>query len=316
MNTSAYLESQGWLGTGHPLPTSSPHPALSKPLLVSQKRNRCGVGRKTHTLADQWWVRAFEVGLEGLDVGEGGDCGGKDGDGGRKDGEDVGGGQESGIRELEMVRSGGGRGGGGVEGGLYGRFVRGEGMEGTFGVGGARGEREKKWDENDGKRIQKEEGPVLEVKEPCVAVLDQAVVRGDAKSDKELRRRQRRDRKMEKVRLVAESEGLHTRVDLDATKAERRARRREKRALRSQVSASKIASESTFLEAMPSNGAQQEDVSPATRFSENAVLERKRRKAAKKGLKALNLESGNMPIDLDASKKKRSGKHKLTALEP
>ncbi|KAI9705897.1 MAG: hypothetical protein M1836_005303 [Candelina mexicana] len=280
MNTSAYLESQGWLGTGHSLPTSSGHPGLSKPLLVSQKRNLHGVGKKTHTHADQWWARAFDVSLKGLDVGRS-----------RDGGEDIGGGKESGNRALEMLKSGGARWVGVDEGGLYGRFVKGEGMKGTFGEGGASGakrqrEREKEKEGVEG-RIMKEEA-VLEVKAPCAAVVDQAVARGDAASDKELRRRQRRDRKMEKARLAVGSEGLYTMVDLDATKAERRARRREKRALRSQDSAPKIASEPTPLEAMPSNGAQQEDVSPATRFSESAILERKRRKAAKKALKALN----------------------------
>ncbi|KAL9640684.1 MAG: hypothetical protein Q9204_000619 [Flavoplaca sp. TL-2023a] len=65
MNAAAYLTSQGWPGSGHAL-----HPdgrGISKPLLVSKKTNVLGVGKKAHdAYADQWWSRAFDETLSSL----------------------------------------------------------------------------------------------------------------------------------------------------------------------------------------------------------------------------------------------------------
>ena len=67
MDASAYLTRQGWQGDGHSL-----HPngrGIKKPLLISRKPNLFGVGKKkndTHT--DQWWARALDDSLKGLDV--------------------------------------------------------------------------------------------------------------------------------------------------------------------------------------------------------------------------------------------------------
>lgn len=67
MDASAYLCRQGWLGSGHPL-----HPnghGISRPILVSKKSNKFGVGRKQNDAeADQWWARIFDNTLEGLQV--------------------------------------------------------------------------------------------------------------------------------------------------------------------------------------------------------------------------------------------------------
>ncbi len=126
MDTSAYLHRHGWLGTGHAL-----HPTgrgLHKPLLVSHKQNVLGVGKKKHdSHADQWWARAFDSSLKGLNVSK------EDGDGAGKEvgGEGV---VEVTVRAqggaLDMVRRGGGKWVG--KGGLYGCFVRGEGLRGTL----------------------------------------------------------------------------------------------------------------------------------------------------------------------------------------
>lgn len=122
MDTTAYLHAQGWQGAGHALHGRG----LSKPLLVSLKQNVLGVGKKRHDAhADQWWARAFDGCLKGLEVSRLED--------------------ETGTGQVGMsVRVEGKRGaldalegGSGKAKGLYGLFVRGEGLSGTFG-----GERE------------------------------------------------------------------------------------------------------------------------------------------------------------------------------
>ncbi|MCJ1376334.1 hypothetical protein MMC20_007576 [Loxospora ochrophaea] len=116
MDASALLTRQGWLGRGHSL-----HPTgrgIKKPLLVSEKSNHLGVGKKQHDAhADQWWARAFESSLKDLNVGK----------------DDVTGNMKvskGGWGELDMMRKGGRRWVG--NGGLYGGFVKGEGLTGTI----------------------------------------------------------------------------------------------------------------------------------------------------------------------------------------
>ncbi len=70
MDASAYLTRQGWRGRGHAL-----HPAghgLAHPLLLARKSDNRGVGKRKqgHTLADQWWSRAFDASLQTLQVTE------------------------------------------------------------------------------------------------------------------------------------------------------------------------------------------------------------------------------------------------------
>ena len=113
MDTTAYLTRQGWLGAGHAL-----HPnghGIKKPLIVSKKPDKLGVGRKAYDAhADQWWSRAFDDTLKSIN-----------GQQPRKEGIEV--------DAAAVVPSGayatkwsGSR-------GLYGGFVRGEGLRGTMG---------------------------------------------------------------------------------------------------------------------------------------------------------------------------------------
>ncbi|KAL8753199.1 MAG: hypothetical protein Q9199_005213 [Rusavskia elegans] len=111
MNAAAYLTSQGWRGSGHAL-----HPngkGISKPLLVSKKTNVLGVGKKAHdAYADQWWSRAIDDTLRSLN---GQSITGKvatsnDGDA-----------KSPAIGPTRWT----------ANGGLYGSFVRGEGLRGT-----------------------------------------------------------------------------------------------------------------------------------------------------------------------------------------
>ena len=67
MNTAAYLTNQGWQGNGHALHHSGR--GIKKPILISQKLNTFGIGKKKHDAhADQWWARAFDDTLKGLNT--------------------------------------------------------------------------------------------------------------------------------------------------------------------------------------------------------------------------------------------------------
>ncbi|MCJ1396436.1 hypothetical protein MMC18_009326 [Xylographa bjoerkii] len=117
MDTTAYLTNQGWQGLGHAL-----HPTgrgIKKPLLVSQKSNVLGIGKKKHDAhADQWWARAFDSSLKGLEVGR----------------NEITGATER-VRSgawgaLDMIKAGGEKWAG--NGGLYAGFVQGEVLSGTI----------------------------------------------------------------------------------------------------------------------------------------------------------------------------------------
>ena len=140
LNPSHLLKSQGWLGHGHAL-----HPSgkgARTPILTARKNNTLGVGKKRVDVhADQWWARAFDAGLKGLEVGGDGvqaaagtgaegvkgiakaakkETEGMDGDLGKK--------EDRMVVELRAMA----RGGGGKWLGLYDGFVRGEGLSGTL----------------------------------------------------------------------------------------------------------------------------------------------------------------------------------------
>ncbi|OBT52950.1 hypothetical protein VE04_06725, partial [Pseudogymnoascus sp. 24MN13] len=68
MNAHALLTSQGWRGSGHSLHAHSDSIGLARPLLVSQKQNTLGVGKKQHRTSDMWWMNAFDKSLQGLDT--------------------------------------------------------------------------------------------------------------------------------------------------------------------------------------------------------------------------------------------------------
>ena len=101
MDASSYLKKHGWQGSGHSLDTTGR--GLKKPLLVSKKVDVLGVGLNKHAaVSDQWWLRAYDQGLATLGTGK-----------------------ESALAQAQKH--------GVNRGGLYGRFVKGEGMPGTVG---------------------------------------------------------------------------------------------------------------------------------------------------------------------------------------
>ncbi|KAF2664015.1 hypothetical protein BT63DRAFT_98868 [Microthyrium microscopicum] len=103
MDASAHLKSYGWRGLGYSLDTHDR--GLARPLLVSHKTDARGLGskRQAERQADQWWLRAFDAALRGMNDGSG--------DGGM----------------LESVKAVGVK-----KGGLYGHFTRGEVLGSTF----------------------------------------------------------------------------------------------------------------------------------------------------------------------------------------
>lgn len=67
MDAAAYLTNLGWRGNGHALHHSGR--GITKPVHISQKANVLGVGKKQHDAhADQWWARAFDDTLKGLNT--------------------------------------------------------------------------------------------------------------------------------------------------------------------------------------------------------------------------------------------------------
>jgi nucleolar protein TMA23 len=102
MDAAGLLKKQGWRGLGHSL--DSDNKGLRKPLLVSKKIDVLGIGiNKADVIQGQWWLKAFDSSLK-----------------------DFGTGKKSilaNVKEQGIKR-----------GGLYGRFVQGEGVAGTIGV--------------------------------------------------------------------------------------------------------------------------------------------------------------------------------------
>jgi nucleolar protein TMA23 len=130
MDAHAHLLSLGWAGPGHSL-DSRPHKGrrglaydpkqaqntgngLIKPLLISQKKNTFGIGKKAHEPAagNEWWLKGFETALSNV---------------GKSESE-----RTSGTATPELSRPVNGVTGKHV--GLYGFFVKGGEMEGTIGL--------------------------------------------------------------------------------------------------------------------------------------------------------------------------------------
>lgn len=117
MDTAAYLTSQGWAGHGHALHHSGR--GIIKPIAVAQKNNVLGVGKKKHDAhADQWWARAFDETLKGINATK-----------------DVATGTTEGLVVTGAAKQAGSRMRCGVHSvgyGLYSCFVKGEGLGGTL----------------------------------------------------------------------------------------------------------------------------------------------------------------------------------------
>lgn len=129
MDAHAHLLALGWAGPGHSL-DSRPHKGrrglaydpkappntgngLIKPLLISQKKNTFGIGKKAHEppAGTEWWLKGFETALGNI---------------GKSESE-----RTSGTATPDHSRNASGY--QGKHAGLYGFFVKGGEMEGTIG---------------------------------------------------------------------------------------------------------------------------------------------------------------------------------------
>ena len=113
MDTTAYLTGLGWRGKGHSLHKSGR--GITKPLALAHKTDVLGIGKKKHdAYADQWWARAFDDTLKGINA---------------QDNEATGKTESISLAPkasaLHMVQRFG-------TSGLYGNFVRGETLGGTI----------------------------------------------------------------------------------------------------------------------------------------------------------------------------------------
>ncbi len=196
MDAQAHLLSLGWAGPGHPLHPSSykqkghrglaydpnsaktafsrntyPSNGLIKPLLVSQKQGKLGVGRRAHEpqAGNQWWLKGFEKAL---------------GDVGKSESE-----RSSGTSTPVRFPVDCGK-----LGALYSFFVRGEQIEGTLEEGIARSKRggkKRKSDALDGEDDEKDKREFEEVA-AFIAVRD-----------KDEKRRQPKDKELVDVQFMA-----------------------------------------------------------------------------------------------------------------
>ncbi|OBT39898.1 hypothetical protein VE00_09027 [Pseudogymnoascus sp. WSF 3629] len=208
MNAHALLTSQGWRGSGHSLHAHSDSIGLARPLLVSQKQNTLGVGKKQHRTSDMWWMNAFDKSLQGLDT--------------SKEGEVV---QTVTSGGLDMVKRGGGKYVG--TGGLYACFVRGETLVGSVKeVVEVKVEEDEKVDKKAEKKRRKE---------------------GETKEERRERKLEKRARRAAKSSAKSSAnESSNTPSDeSDAveTKAQRKERRRLKKASKAEATASQDSSD-------------------------------------------------------------------------
>lgn len=193
MDASAYLQRHGWKGLGHSLDAHSENPnGLKKPLLISKKVDVLGIGIKKHdVIADQWWMKAFDAGLR-----------------------DLGTGKKSLLQEVQTH--------GHKRGGLYGRFVRGEGVPGTIGV----------VVDADGRAVE-----VREVGGVDVAEGPKKKRKADGEGKGESKKRKKEDKERKAVKRGKES-AVATPASTDSeagrTKAERRAEKEKKKASRAE----------------------------------------------------------------------------------
>ncbi|EEP82227.1 predicted protein [Uncinocarpus reesii 1704] len=106
----------GWSGPGNPLNPSrragGPHAGLglTKPILISRKKNTHGIGKKVHDHTNQWWLRGFEAALSGI----------------ANDG--------TASPATSTSEENSNNGNNGMRSELYKFFVKGEGMKGTIGT--------------------------------------------------------------------------------------------------------------------------------------------------------------------------------------
>jgi nucleolar protein TMA23 len=265
MDAAKYLKSQGWLGAGHTLSTGK---GLSKPLLVSRKSDVLGLGKKKRNHADQWWARAFDDSLDGLEVRQG----------------DIGADGTKGVTVKQTKKGGILEGLLAGKGSLYSMFVKGEGLVGTIGKEIMEEKTPEKWrrGERGYSRECTKEGPEKRQKAGSSRAVHEIAASKDSGLGKE-RRRQRREAKA--LDLHADSKAARKDPQL---KRERRRQRRETKAL----ALLKLGDPSAVSIPLGADHESKEgDAQPRVNPADGGLKqERQRRKKAERALNAGNLE--------------------------
>lgn len=276
MDAHAHLISLGWAGPGHSL-NSRPHKGRSglaydpkqerengngliKPLLISQKKNTFGIGKKAHEPAagNDWWLKGFETALSNV---------------GKSENE-----RTSGTATPEQGRSANGYTGKHV--GLYAFFVKGGQMEGTISSQSRKEQRLTEW------KKRKSDGLDVHGGSPASS-------EGDASSNEARLRKKRRPKES-----TAEFEQIGAFMEA-RDKDERRRRRRQKAdALEEfQQAGEFFEARSSRRKASPSRTPHVDSaagVDATANVTEDSAEERRRRRRerkAKKKFKALHADS-------------------------
>lgn len=297
MDAHALLTSQGWRGTGHSLHPTSDLTGLSKPILVSQKRNTLGVGKKQHKTSDMWWMNAFDSSLKGLDT--------------SKEGVVV---QTITSGGLDMVARGGGKYVG--KGGLYACFVRGEMLGGTLtpesmdesvevessADSSARGSKKRKREDKQDKGAKRVTlRSEVEIKDSTSKVVGGTTANSTMSKEGETKEQRRARKAAEKVLRTEVLAGKTTESSDDSqqeTKEQRRERRRLKKLAREQEKG--MVTMNTFRETVNDN-------------APSEVTETKEERRERRRLKKLALETATESVegsDAGVIKKKKEKKRK------
>lgn len=217
MNAHALLTSQGWRGSGNSLHPTDNSIGLSKPLLVSRRKDNIGIGKKAHRTSDMWWMNAFDSSLKGLDT--------------SKEGQVV---QTMTSGGLDMVAKGGAK-WVGSSGGLYASFVRGECLSGTItpeeSAEEVSGKKRKRTGDNEDSKEERR------ARKAAKKVMEEQLAAEEEKAEKSETKEERRARKSAK-RALKEQEGRAAEVEVEdnsaatTTKTETKEERRERKRLK------------------------------------------------------------------------------------
>jgi len=311
MDAHAHLVSLGWAGPGHaldskpykqkghrglaydPSKSSNTGNGLVKPLLISQRQGRLGIGKKAHEpqAGNEWWLKGFESALGNI---------------GKSESE-----RSSGASTPVLLADYNGR----KHSGLYSFFVKGQLMAGTIDENGLIKNSRKRRTDRDGADDSNSEDPTIQSSSKSkrlkkstpaaefeqvseyMALRDKGEKRRgrtqrpspveefqqvgeyiQARSEKESKKRKRRsDEESDEANANTSSADLKTSAP-EETKEERRARRRRRREEKERLRAEEAGA------AMGLGGAQRKSTDdevedPAAKAARKA--ERKKRKAEK-----------------------------------
>jgi len=207
MDAKAHLLSLGWAGPGHALdsrpykqkghrglaydPNQSHNTGngLVRPLLISQRRGNLGIGKKAHepTAGNDWWLKGFESALGNI---------------GKSESE-----RSSGTATPVQVHAG-------KHGGLYGFFIRGQGMEGTMGLEPKNGKKRKS------DALSEDDGAVKTTRDPAAEFAQVGAYMAVRDKDEK--------RKEKKEKLNALEEFAQATEYFEARSAERKHKKKRK----------------------------------------------------------------------------------------